>query len=196
MPSSRWAAAMVAGFFLSAIAFPAAAGNKARIKTTYYTISGRSAEGLEQQLALRGPRMQDRRRALASAHLKFDPVVRYGRDGGRCAVQSVRVDVDATMTLPKWRERTRVKGELARYWDSFASFARSHEETHVRIAEAHAVEMERAIRALKPTRNCHVLTRRIDGQIAQVMKKHNRAQDRFDRGDYKRMARGEHLIRN
>lgn len=195
MLTSRLAAAFCAGLVLSSLAIPAFAGNKARIKTTYYTISGRSAERLEQQLALRGPMMQDRRRALASAHLKFDPVVRYGKDGKRCRVQSVQVDVDATMTLPKWRERRRIKGELARYWDSFATFARSHEETHVRIAEAHAAEMERAIQAIKPTRNCHSLTRRIDGQIARVMRKHNQAQDRFDRSERKRMARGDHLVR-
>lgn len=193
MPTPRLAAAFIAGLILGSLAVPAAAGNKARVKTTYYTVTGRSAERLEQQLALRGPMMHDRRRALASAHLKFDPVVRYGREGRRCSVQSVRVDVDATLTLPKWRERTRVSGELARYWDSFSSFARKHEETHVRIAEAHAVEMERAIRALKPTRTCHTLTKRIDGQIARVMRAHNRAQEHFDRTDYRRMARGEHI---
>ncbi|MGH6760208.1 MAG: DUF922 domain-containing Zn-dependent protease [Phyllobacterium sp.] len=147
----------------------------------HYTITGKSAEDLDRELIRRGPLLKSSgQRHPGATEMRFDTKVKYGQDGKYCRVASATVNVHATVHLPRWKQRKTAKVDLALIWDTLSRDIKRHEESHISIARTHALEMERAVMAIHPKRDCDKLKAEIDKNFASIMKKHDAAQAQFD----------------
>jgi predicted secreted Zn-dependent protease len=151
------------------------------VRFNTYTVSGESLGALNRELALHGPQIPGRGRALASADINFKPNVLLEYRGGECRVATAEFRVDAEVTLPEWRQKDRASPELAAVWEAFSAEALEHELTHVRIAEEHARAMERAVRRLSAG-GCPTVEAEIRRTIDRIAPEHSAAQTHFHRG--------------
>jgi len=159
----------------------------ANVSFNTYRVSGDSISSLNQQLALHGPTIPGQGKALAAADISFDPTVLLESGGYGCRVARVDFQVNAEVTLPEWLQKDRASPELAALWDAFSEEALEHELVHVRIAEEHAVKMERTIRRLADP-DCSKLEAQIREVIDRVAQEHAEAQDKFDEREEARYA--------
>ena len=158
------------------------------VKTSYYSVSGTTSEEIDRELRAKGPLNGH---ALAVASIRFVPadVFQQQTETG-CRFVRAGFRVDAAITLPRWQNRHASRDRALRNaWDALSSYARLHEETHVRIAEKHALRLEEAILALKPRPTCAALDASAKPVVERIAREHNREQLAFDRAEQKRLAK-------
>ncbi len=160
---------------------------KAEVNVGYYQVSGSSEQTIERQLALRGPHIPGKGRALAAARISMEQRVQVAEAPGFCRVATARIRIKADVTLPKWKERSRAAPDLARKWDDFASYARAHELVHVRIAESYAAELERKLKQIPAQSDCETVSKIVSIISNDVVSRMNAAQDKFDADEEKRL---------
>ena len=99
---------------------------KSKTKYTYYTISGKSARNLYQQMVSRGPHVSGDR-ALAATSVTTQQT---GDLGGKssCRVRNYKLSMDFTIRLPKERNEKSLPPRLRRTWKAFYKFVRRHEQ--------------------------------------------------------------------
>lgn len=148
----------------------------------YFSVSGRTAEQIERDMARRGPRVGNSLLGHAgAAELKFTGKIDYAEAKGRCRVKNAHFHVRAQISLPRWRDRRRSDRDLVFVWDTLARDIKRHEEQHVIIAKNHAREIEQAIKKLPSARDCKTLEAKAGEITDRILEKHDRAQARFDR---------------
>ena len=160
---------------------------KAKVNVGYYQVSGTSEKTIERQLALHGPYIPGKGRALAAAKIAIEQRVQVAEADDWCRVTDARITVRADITLPKWRQRRTASPELGRKWDIFAAYAKAHEEVHVRIAEQYAAELERKLEAIPVQTDCKKVSKLVSAVSNDVVDRMNEAQDQFDRDEQKRL---------
>ncbi|MEO0636663.1 MAG: DUF922 domain-containing protein [Pseudomonadota bacterium] len=169
-----------------ATTFILAACTTTQVTTGYYDLEGQTGEELDRQIRLKGPAQGH---ALASAAIRFKPVgIDFREDDRGCRVSRAAIQVIANITLPRWTNRLGSEPELRAAFNELQRYARVHEQTHVRIAEAAARDMERSLKALSPSSTCKALDRRVERTVKAILKKHDRAQKAFDAAEAKRLA--------
>lgn len=157
-----------------------------RVSKTYYVISGATGADLDREISSKGPL---KGHALASAAIRFVPVVlEHEENEARCRFTEARFRVEADITLPRWRQSL-ASGDrdLKEAWKHLSAYAHAHEEMHVRIAETYAVKMGEALLAIPPKKTCKGLETAAETVVERVQKEHDRAQNRFDRAEQKRL---------
>ncbi len=168
---------------LSAILL-AAPANSAGIskKYSYFTIGGSTLEELEKELGRRGPQVKSTgRRHPGATQMEFTTTVSYAESERSCRIEKVSVLVQAKIILPRWRARRRADRETRIVWDTLSADIKRHEESHVIIAKNHGREIEKAFEGLGSAKNCSVLEAKGRKLTARIMKKHDRAQEKFDK---------------
>ncbi len=146
----------------------------------YYTVSGESFSELDKDIKLHGPSVTGVGKALASTDLRMKPSIQYARKTRSCFVESARINVKARVTLPRHSKESSLKSELAKAWDNLSDYAEVHEAVHLAIADRYALEMERAIKALKPRASCSLMREDVDAEFSRLFEQHHRAQLQFD----------------
>lgn len=148
----------------------------------FYTISGNTAVEIDRSLSRLGPFIKTTgSRHLGATNLKFISDIRIEQQGRYCKVVKARIDIQAKILLPRWKQRnTTSSPELALIWDVLYSDIRRHEESHVIIARAHASEIEYALRSLYYRRNCNDLENDVNKVITRIMADHDRAQAYYE----------------
>lgn len=170
---------LISAFF--AVPTPGAAETLARTYS-YFSIGGSSVEEIERELTRRGPMLGSTgRRHPGATQMKFSTRVTYASTERWCGVDNAVVSVDAKIILPRWGNRRRADGDTALIWDTLAADIKRHEEQHAIIAKRHARELEDAIKALDRSRDCATLKVRAEKLSERILKKHDDAQERFDR---------------
>lgn len=165
-----------------------------KVSVEYYNISGNSTAALDEDIRLKGPRINGGRHAVAVARIKMLPDVKFSaariQNGiPRCSVTKAKVSVNAKVTLPRWTERKTASAKLGRAWDSIDRYTRLHEATHVDIAFAFAKRMEQGLLNLKNEGSCNDLQLAASLYVQTELKSHDAAQRGFDAREQRRFAR-------
>ncbi|MEM1364903.1 MAG: DUF922 domain-containing protein [Pseudomonadota bacterium] len=173
-------------YFLIAAALLLTACTTSQVTTGYYDLEGSTGAQLDRQIRLKGPA---KGHALASAAIRFKPVdISFRERADGCRVSNAAIQVIANITLPRWTQRAGSEPGLRAAFNNLQRYARWHEKTHVRIAEAAARDMERTLRGLSPSKTCKTLDKRVERTVKAILRKHDKAQKAFDAAEAKRLA--------
>lgn len=109
-----------------------------------YDVEGRSARELRRDLDRRGPLVDGRRfdartRWYVRWHFDLAPVP------GGCRALRPQVDVEVTLTLPRWRRPSDTPAALVQRWERYLAALRGHEEGHTEIGYGAAQAVEDAL---------------------------------------------------
>lgn len=161
---------------------PARAETAIDQKTTYFNIAGRTAEELDRELERRGPHTSNTgARHPGATRIKFGGDVTYSQAGGRCSIQTARVELSIRIILPRWTNRRKAPGDLGLLWDTIARDIKRHEERHAEIARQHARALDQALKALGSRASCAQLQAEVDEVSREALDAHAEDQARFDR---------------
>ncbi|RDJ12168.1 DUF922 domain-containing Zn-dependent protease [Rhizobium grahamii] len=161
---------------------PAAAAVIATRSYSYFTIKGKTADQLDQQLSSNGPTASgSSARHPGATKIRFGGDATYVQAQGRCRVGSAKVTVHTQIILPRWTNRRGASKQLSMIWDALASDIKRHEERHAEIARNQARIMERQILALPPQSTCERMQELVTDVSTRGIDEHDRLQARFDR---------------
>ncbi|EPE98146.1 DUF922 domain-containing Zn-dependent protease [Rhizobium grahamii] len=161
---------------------PADAAVIATRSYSYFTIKGKTADQLDQQLSSNGPTASgSSARHPGATKIRFGGDATYVQAGGRCRVGSAKVTVHTQIILPRWTNRRGASKQLSMIWDALSSDIRRHEERHAEIARNQARIMERQILALPPQSTCERMQELVTDVSTRGIDEHDRLQARFDR---------------
>ena len=168
------------------VAGPAVAKPKVTTKYTYYTVKGKSARTLYQQMVRRGPHVSGER-ALASTTMRPR---QSGEVVGRstCRVRNYRLNLDFTIRLPKVGSEASLSPRLRKSWRAFSSFVKRHEQRHRAIWIGCGTRIETKIRKLR-TKHCSKFDRLVDRIIETELTRCKKKHDAFDAAEQRRLAR-------
>ncbi len=165
---------------------PARAETIASKSFAYFSIGGRTAAELDEELSKRGPMMKhSSARHPGATRIKWGGSVTYVRRGKSCAVGEAKVTLSTQIILPRWKNRKRATPSLALIWDTLSRDIKRHEERHAEIARNHARDLERTLKRLRPEADCERMQARVDRVTADAVAKHDADQARFDRVESK-----------
>lgn len=155
-------------------------------KYTYYSISGKSARNLYQQMVSRGPHVSGDR-ALAATSVTTQQT---GELGGKssCRVNNYKLSMDFTIRLPKVRNEKSLPPRLRKTWKAFYKFVRRHEQRHRSIWIGCAASIESQVRKIRSS-SCRKVDRLANSIFKKVSATCERKHDAFDRAEQKRLAR-------
>ncbi|KNY34581.1 DUF922 domain-containing Zn-dependent protease [Agrobacterium sp. SUL3] len=196
--SSRALCAALAGALALSSAGPAFSETIVRKTYSYFSITGKTAADLDQQLSKHGPLTRNTgARHPGATEIKFGGELTYVEKNGQCSVGTAKVLLNTRILLSRWKNRRRTTAELAFIWDTLLADIKRHEERHAEIARTHARSLERQLAALRPQKSCETLQEMV-GKITQsVMDEHDRDQMRFDVVESKNFdARMTRLLKN
>jgi predicted secreted Zn-dependent protease len=152
----------------------------------YYTVSGSTAQSLDQQMISRGP-WHGQGRAYANIVAKPDYSGQLV-EGQTCRLEDFKVTAHFTMTLPKLANGTKLSKDLTARWNSFQNFVRRHEEGHRAIwIDTMRSAQSRIIALRAPT--CSQLQAQIDTVFQEEWRAGERRQDAYDRADQQKLVR-------
>lgn len=173
---------IVAALAMSLAAIPASGETIIRKSTTYFSIGGRTAADLDNEMMRRGPLSRTTgRRHPGATQIKFDGSATFIGKDGRCHIGGAKVSLSTKLMLPRWSNRRRATRDMALLWDTLSSDIKRHEERHAEIARTHARQLEKTILALGSTRDCPTLRAKVNRVSQDAMIAHDKDQVRFDR---------------
>ncbi|MGP4670505.1 DUF922 domain-containing Zn-dependent protease [Agrobacterium salinitolerans] len=196
--SSSALCAVFAGALAFSLSGPAFSDTIVRKTYSYFSIGGKTAADLDQQLSKHGPLTRNTgARHPGATEIKFGGELTYVEKNGMCSVGTAKVLLNTRILLPQWKNRRRTTAELAFIWDTLLADIKRHEERHAEIARTHARSLERQLTSLRPQKSCEALQDMV-GKITQtVMDEHDRDQLRFDVVESKNFdARMTRLLKN
>lgn len=179
--STRALCAVFAGALALSLSGPAFSETIVRKTYSHFSIGGKTAADLDEQLSKHGPLTRNTgARHPGATEIKFGGELTYVEKNGMCSVGTAKVLLNTRILLPQWKNRRRTTAELAFIWDTLLADIKRHEERHAEIARTHARSLERQLTSLRPQKSCEVLQQMV-GKITQtVMDEHDRDQMRFD----------------
>ncbi|MDX3925407.1 MAG: DUF922 domain-containing protein [Shinella sp.] len=163
-------------------ASPAASETIISKSFAYFSVGGKTAAELDDELARRGPSVKSTSsRHPGATRIKWGGSVTYVMRGGKCAIGEAKVTLSTRIILPRWKNRGKATASLGLIWDTLSRDIKRHEERHAEIARHHARDLERKLRTLRPDSNCERLQARVDRVTADAVAAHDKDQARFDR---------------
>ncbi|MGQ8634193.1 DUF922 domain-containing Zn-dependent protease [Agrobacterium sp. DKPNP3] len=196
--SSRALCAAMAVVAALSLPGPAFSDTIVRKTYSYFSIGGKTAADLDQQLSKHGPLTRNTgARHPGATEIKFGGELTYIEKNGLCSVGTAKVLLNTRILLPQWKNRRRTTAELAFIWDTLLADIKRHEERHAEIARSYARSLERQLTSLRPQKSCETLQGMV-GKITQtVMDEHDKDQMRFDMVESKNFdARMTRLLKN
>ena len=159
------------------------AGAASLVKTySYFSIGGRTLDDIESQLSKRGPQVKSTgMRHPGATQMAFNTRVGYAEKSGSCRIAAATVTVKVKVILPEWRRPRKAGADVRLFWNTLSADIKRHEERHVEIAKNHARQLEDALKATYPQKNCQEAKAKAAEIAAAILAKHDRAQVQFDR---------------
>lgn len=171
---------VTAGVVLGMVAMmPAVAGVRSSSVTHAYKVPGTTAKGVVSYM-LRNPFPGDHGAAFANIRPKYRLSVASRPSGGNCRVDDVNVDIRFVITLPEARDANRMSRKTRSAWQSFAAFARRHEEAH-RASYLSCAKSFVAAARRERAESCHALDARIRRMFEEAKRDCEAKQTAFDR---------------
>lgn len=171
----------LAGVLIAMSPLAAHAASVAKVYN-YFSIGGTTLQEIEAELKRRGPKLDKAgTRHPGATRMEFTTRVTYGEKNGWCSVMEAKVNVKATVILPRWTRRSRSDADTRLIWDTLAADIKRHEESHVGIARKHARKMEQALKLIRNVRGCDAAQAKVTQTTSRGLAAHDQDQDRFDR---------------
>lgn len=149
---------------------------------SYFSIGGATLDEIERELDRRGPKVQSTgQRHPGATQMSFTTKISYAESKKRCVIVAAAVTVKAKVILPQWRRSRKAEQDVRLIWDTLSSDIRRHEESHVVIAKNHARDLEQALMALGPQKDCKIAAAKAKATTGKVLARHDKAQGEFDR---------------
>ena len=145
----------------------------------YYDIDGSSAGALRNQISRLGPKDESGTSHDALTVWSLEWTYGTAQRGDRCALRDVKVTLNVSVTLPRWKPPPTATAELLKTWQAYLKAVRLHEAGHRTIAERNAREVVAALTALRRA-SCERLSdeaTRTAEQIVADGRARNRAYD-------------------
>jgi predicted secreted Zn-dependent protease len=178
------------GLVLAALAVVSSA-DAATVKRTnyrYYPVAGATAYDINQSILRHGPKYGGLS-AYGVTTYDYKPSATCSYSPGTDAhVGSFKMELEFQIKLPKLSSEQSLRSDVRSTWGKFASFVKSHEETHRRIWMGCAKTAESKIQSLR-AKSCSALTSRIDGVLLTMAKSCNKKHEAFDAAEQKRLTR-------
>jgi predicted secreted Zn-dependent protease len=172
---------LLGALLLAVTPLPADAANL--VKTySYFAIGGSTLEDIEAQLSKHGPEVKSTGgRHPGATQMAFTTRISYAQTSNSCRIADAVVTVKVKVILPQWRRPRKADDDVRLFWDTLSADIKRHEERHVEIARNHGRELEDALKATYPQRNCDTAKAKAAEITATVLARHDRAQLQFDR---------------
>src|SRR3989475_12524014 len=145
----------------------------------YYDIDGSSAGALRNQINRLGPKDESGESKDALTVWSVESAYAAAQRGDSCVLRDVKVTLDVSVTLPRWKPPATASPGLLRAWQAYLKAVRLHEGGPRTIAERNAREVMAALMPLRGT-NCDKLSgeaTRLAEQIVADGRARNRAYD-------------------
>ena len=122
----------------------------------YYDIDGSSAGALRNQISRLGPKDESGKSQDALTVWSIESAYGAAQRGDSCVLRDVRVTLNVSVTLPRWKPPATAPPQLLKTWQAYFKAVRLHEAGHRTIAERNAREVVAALTTLRGT-NCDKL---------------------------------------
>src|SRR2546422_10841816 len=145
----------------------------------YYDIDGSSAGALRNQINRLGPKDESGESKDALTVWSIESAYTGAQRGDSCVLRDVKVTLDVTVTLPRWKPPATATAQLVRTWQAYLTAVRLHEAGHRTIAERNAREVMAALTTLRGT-NCNKLLGDASNTVERIVadgRARNRAYD-------------------
>jgi predicted secreted Zn-dependent protease len=149
------------------------------VQTVYYEVEGGSLEDLLTSLRRRGP-VNEGETFFGLTQWSINTQYAWVEHDGSCSIQNPVVNVDVTITMPRWDAPPGVPYELVQAWNRFKGALASHENTHSRLA-LEAAEAVRWELATLRYANCVNADLRARQRVAAIIDDYNRRNQVYDR---------------
>lgn len=144
-----------------------------------YDVAGRTVAEVRSDMRRRGAEAHGGDMpGRASSSIRW--TYRYGRSGGLCALDEVRVSVDSRVWMPRWRRPPDADDAVISWWTGFRSRLALHEAQHVRISLETAGAIADALRPMTGA-SCEELGMRANARGQALLAESRERQARFDR---------------
>ena len=117
----------------------------------FYDIDGSSAGALRNQISRLGPKDETGTSHDALTVWSLEWTYGTAQRGDSCALRDVKVSLNVSVTLPRWKPPATATAELLKTWRAYLKAVRLHEAGHRTIAERNAREVMTALSALRGT---------------------------------------------
>ena len=160
---------------------PATAANLVK-SYSYFSVHGRTLGEIEAQLSTNGPQVKTTgNRHPGATRMAFSTRLGFAEKSGSCRIVSAVVTVRAKVILPRWKRPRNADRGLSIFWDTLSADIKRHEESHVVIAKNYARDLENALKATGPQKDCRTATVKANEITDSILARHDRAQIQFDR---------------
>jgi predicted secreted Zn-dependent protease len=117
----------------------------------YYDIDGSSAGALRNQISRLGPKDESGKSHDALTIWSLEWAYGTAQRGDSCGLRDVKVTLNVSVTLPRWKPPATATAELLKTWQAYSQAVRLHEAGHRAIAERNAREVMAALTPLRGT---------------------------------------------
>ncbi|MGZ5038717.1 MAG: DUF922 domain-containing protein [Usitatibacter sp.] len=116
------------------------------------------------------------------AHTHWHVAWKYAlEESGTCRLKDFRVDVTATIRMPRWADRDSASPADQRTWDGFEGAVRKHEEGHLENGIHAGEELAREAPRIGSRGDCGQLRAAIDETAKRIIAKYGQADADYDR---------------
>lgn len=152
-----------------------------KVKTDYYSVSGKTAQEIRNDL--------NRKTPIQENGVKYDGYTSWfvkwnfwwRESNRRCSITTVKTKVDIQYTLPKLEVAITLPQPLQQKWDNYMQALIAHEAGHKNIGVRAANEIEQKIKNMASRPTCKQLEVDANHLGYETIQKYNRLDREFDR---------------
>ncbi len=148
------------------------------VRTVYYDVEGLTPQELAQSLYDNAP-LTDGQRFFGRTEWRISTEYAWASRGNVCSLRDLKVMVDVTITLPRWRPPAHASQDVVDDWRQFIDALTRHEHEHRRLAEEAAGAVQWELAALQ-ARNCRSADRVARERVEAVMLHYQDRNHRYD----------------
>jgi len=145
----------------------------------YYAVTGGSVEEIRRSLRAAAAEAIGRN-AVGYHRWNVRWSYQYRETPLGCEVTEIDIDLESTITLPRWRDRGSSDSSLVAFWDSYLVALRSHEYCHRVLAYQQANELYRMLRRFRAP-SCGLLRPDADAAGRQILDRYRQINQEYDR---------------
>jgi len=146
------------------------------INTEYYTVEGKNAEDLIQQLSQKGINGY-------AGYTKWDIKTNYQYkiNSNNCHLTNYNIDLKVVFTMPKWIDKSTANRKLQLKWNNWYKSLLAHEKNHASHGEKAYIEIEQQFSKLPRKDNCQELETSLNMFTDNIISKYIKKDKRYDK---------------
>src|SRR5262245_10281858 len=142
----------------------------------YYDVSGMTMAEMAESIRRNGPAGWS---GITHSKLSYAFKIRPIPNG--CKLESLKVDADLRVRLPRWVEQYKVAAQMRQQWEDSIRRLDLHERGHVKITIDAAQRIERAFRNIPAVKDCTEFDNIARVQTEVILQEYKNRQIEYDR---------------